>query len=206
MFSKITKKLNLIFSLLMLVSTPTLTLANEKDASNFINDLSYRVIEIVKSNNQPDQDKEIKLNNIFLESVDTKWIGRFAIGKFWRTITSPQQENFLNLYSKYLTGLYVPNFKKYTGNTVTVTSVKSLGTNEYIVSTHLVDSAKTMDIKIDYRLVHKNSNKEHFVIIDVVAEGVSLITTQRAELTSVMENNGFDSLIALLKQKISTQY
>ena len=205
MYKKIIKITKLFYlGLFLLLSS--LSYANEKTAANYINDLSERVIAIVKDNQESDQDKEGKLSETFLMNVDTKWIGRFAIGKFWRTLTAPQQENFLNLYAKYLTGLYVPNFKKYTSNIVNVTGVKNLGNNEYIVATHLVNASKTLDIKIDYRILAKPQGMENFIILDIIAEGVSLIVTQRAELTSVIENNGFDSLINLLRQKISAQY
>ncbi|MEK6734393.1 MAG: ABC transporter substrate-binding protein, partial [Pseudomonadota bacterium] len=81
------------------------------DAANYINDLAERVINIVKKTDLEEKEKESILNEIFIQNVDVKWIGRFAMGKFWRRITPDQQEKFLTIYSDYLTGLYVPNFR-----------------------------------------------------------------------------------------------
>lgn len=178
--------------------------ATPTDAANFVNDLSQRVITAVKRTDITDNEKEAKLNELFLQAVDTKWIGKFSLGRYWRTITPTQQEQFLNLYSKYLTGLYVPNFRKYTGNIVKVTDSKEIRPSEYLVQTELTDASNTMNIKISYRLLQNQKELEKFIIFDVIAEGVSLIATQRAELNSVIEKDTFTGLIQLLSQKITT--
>ena len=176
-------------------------LATPKDAGNFINDLAERVIAIVKKTDTSPKDKEQQLNAIFVQSVDTKWIGKFAMGKYWRNITPHQQSQFLDLYSNYLTGLYVPNFRKYTGNIVKVINASEIRANEYLVQTELTDELNTMNIKINYRLQQKDTNLESFVIFDVIAEGVSLITTQRSEINAAMDNGDFNSLVTLLVKK-----
>ena len=179
--------------------------AAPNEAANFISDLASRVITIVKSPDFTDQEKEKKLNDIFVQSVDTKWIGKFALGRYWRNITSDQQNQYLDLYTQYLLGLYVPNFRKYTGNIVKVVGSKEVGPNEYLVQTTLTDSTNSNNIQINYRLLQDNTGLEKFIIFDIIAEGVSLITTQRAELSSVMSNGDFNALINLLKQKISSR-
>jgi phospholipid transport system substrate-binding protein len=177
--------------------------ANTKDAANFINDLADRVISILKNPQISTKNKEDQLNSIFVKSVDTKWIGKFAMGKYWRSITPTQQEQYLDLYSDYLTGLYVPNFRKYTGNIVKIINVSEVRPKEFLVQTNLTDSLNTMNIKIDYMLIQQDSGIENFVIFDVIAEGVSLITAQRAEVGSVMKDGNFNSLVALLVKKTS---
>lgn len=175
--------------------------ANPNEAASFINDLAQRVITIVKQTSTSEKEVEAQLDAIFLQSVDTKWIGRFSMGKYWRTISPSQQEQFLNLYSEYLTGLYVPNFRKYTGNEVKVLNAVETRPKEFLVQTELTDPLKSVNIKINYRLLQKDSGIENFVIFDVVAEGVSLITAQRAEINSVMESGNYDALMKILRKK-----
>lgn len=176
--------------------------ANQSQAVNFINDLANRSINLIKNQNLSDKEKESQLTDIFLSSVDTKWIGRFAMGRYWRTISPQQQNQYLNLYTKYLVGIYVPNFRSYTGNVVKVIGSKQIGENEYIVQTQLVNPRNTSDIKIDYRIIQQQGY-EKFLIFDIIAEGVSLITTQRAEVNSVMSQGGFKNLIDKLSEKTS---
>lgn len=192
------------FKIAILLGAFSYAQANEKDASHFVSDTANRVIEIVKRTDFNEQLKEDKLNDIFLQVVDTKWIGRFSLGQYWRTINSKEQKEFLDLYTKYLSGMYVPNFKKYTGNVVKVVGSKKLRPNEYLVQTVIVNPTDQRgDIHVNYLLKQDPQLLEKFIIFDIVAEGVSLITTQRAELGSVMANNGFNATIELLKKRTS---
>jgi phospholipid transport system substrate-binding protein len=176
--------------------------ADEKEAANFINDLASRVIGIVKREDLSEATKETKLNEIFFRSVDTKWIGRFSLGRYWRVITPEQQKEFLDVYSKYLAGLYVPNFRKYTGDVIKVTNSKEIRPNEYFVQTLLISGTnKAGNIQINYMIKQDSKGIEKFIIFDIIAEGVSLITTQRAELGSVMADNGFNKMMSLLRKK-----
>lgn len=176
-------------------------LASTKEASAFVNDLAERVIALVKRADLSESEKEIELSDIFIKSVDTKWIAKFSMGRYWRTINSAQQNQFLDVYSNYLTGLYIPNFRKYTSNVVKIVGSSQVRPNEYLVQTILTNELNTMSIKIDYHLMQKNKGIENFVIFDVVAEGVSLITSQRAEISSIMDGGDFNSLIDLLAKK-----
>ncbi len=201
--SKITKFFLILF---LGCSVSFIARADAKEATNFINDLADRVISIAKRSDLDASIKEAKLNEIFFKAVDTRWIGKFSLGQYWRTITPEQQEEFLNLYSKYLAGMYVPNFRKYTGNVVKVINSKEVRPNEYFVQTVIINSGgnEAGNIQVNYMMRQNPKGLESFVIFDVIAEGVSLITTQRAELGSVMANNGFDATIDLLKRKTSS--
>lgn len=194
--------LRLLLTIFICFSITSVARADEKEAANFINDLANRVIAIVKREDLSEDAKEAKLNSIFFKSVDTKWIGRFSLGRYWRVITPEQQKEFLGVYSRYLAGLYVPNFRKYTGNVIKVTNSKEVRTNEYLVQTVLISGAnKAGNIQINYMIKQDPKGIEKFIIFDVIAEGVSLITTQRAELSSVMSDNGFNKMMALLRKK-----
>ena len=190
-----------IASIILLLFISNVTYATSQEASSFVSDLANRVINVLKEENSSAKSKEIRLNDLFLTAVDTQWIAKFAMGRYWRSITPAQQETYTNMFSQYLVNIYVPNFKKYTGNIIKVTGVTKTNKNGYIVHTQLTDTLHTINIKIDYNLVQKENEIEQFVIFDIIAEGVSLITTQRAEINSIMSSRGFNSLIKLLKQK-----
>jgi phospholipid transport system substrate-binding protein len=189
-----------LISILFACCLSTSAFANTKEVADFINDLSHKVIDIIEQNIS-ESEKEAMLGGVFISHVDTPWIGKFAMGKYWRTVPKDQQKAFLNLYSNYLTELYVPNFRKYTGNVIKIINSKEVRPKEYLVETTLTDKTNSLNIKLDFRLIEKNQGK--FFIYDIIAEGVSLITTQRSELNSIMAKEDFNSLIRLLVQKTS---
>lgn len=182
-------------------------IASEQEAMNFVNDLASRAINITKNTSLSDADKEKKLTDIFLKAVDTQFIAKFALGKYFRPLTEAQKKEYISLYSQYLINMYVPNFRKYTGNVVKVLNAKEVRTNDYVVQTELGGGTSEQNIQINYMMRQDPKGIEKFVIYDIVAEGVSLITTQRDEIGGVMiDNNGdYSKLIYLLKQKIGDE-
>lgn len=197
-----------VFSFLVLsISSANIAKASEQDAMNFVNDLAARAIDIAKSTTLTDKEKENKLTNLFMEAVDTKFIAKFALGKYWRPLSPDQQKAYLDLYSKYLIDMYVPNFRKYTGNVIKVLNAKEVRENEYFVQTELGSGSSENNIQINYLMRKDPKGIEKFIVFDIVAEGVSLITTQRDEISSIMtDNNGdFNNLMNLLSQKIGHQ-
>lgn len=174
--------------------------ANSKDVKLFVNEVSTKVITLMKENIS-DEEKEKKLTSVFKQVIDTDWIGKFAIGKHWRSATPEQQKEYLELFSKYLLDMYVPNFKKYTNQQVKINNVTETTTNEYLVQTEMIDPTSKNSIRIDYRITKKSTNYKDYVIFDIIAEGVSLISTQRAEFSSIIAKSGFNALLATLKKK-----
>ena len=56
-----------------------------------------------------------------------------------------------------------------------------------MVSSTLLSTEKTPEVKIDWRVITKNIEKP--LIIDVIIEGVSLAKVQREEFNSIIQNN-----------------
>lgn len=174
--------------------------ASPEQARDFVSRLGDETIKIVTSDASTNEDKLQKLSELFNKSVDTKWIGRFVMGRYWRQANEEQQKEYLTYYAKYLTNSYVPRFREYNNQELVITDFyqEKGEENEYWVSTK-IHSQDEADIKVDYRII-KNAAGD-YQIIDVVAEGISLITTQRSEFGSILSRKGVDFLIEKLKAK-----
>jgi phospholipid transport system substrate-binding protein len=55
-------------------------------------------------------------------------------------------------------------------------------------------------LQVDWRLRAQDDGR--LVVIDVIVAGVSLIVTQRSEFSTVIERQGFDGLLAELRQRV----
>lgn len=164
----------------------------------FVESLSSDVIKITANDKLSFSQKEIDLTNIFKSRVDTDWMGKFALGRNWRSIKEDQQKEYLSAYQSYLINTYVPKFKAYKNQQVIIVGTTPLKRDgESLVETK-VSSAGEPDISLTYRV---RKDDACFVIRDIVAEGVSLINTQRQDFSSTYRNKGFDKLVALLKSK-----
>ncbi len=191
--------LRLLISVLFITLSINSSYAAEDDAKKFVSTLGDKVLEIVKSKNS-NKDKEQSLIDIFNGNVDTEWMGKFVLGKYNKTAPQDKMEKYKSLYNEYVMGSYIPRFRDYTGEKFRVTGARKERDSIYIVTTEIIRPNAQAPVKVDYRLIEKDS----FKIVDIVVEGVSLITTQRSEFGSIISNSGFNSLLAKMEQKIKT--
>jgi phospholipid transport system substrate-binding protein len=172
-------------------------------ATNYISDLAHNIASLLSKKDLNPETKDQQLKEIFLTNVDTKWIARFVMGKHWRSLSASQQEEYQNLFSKFLIANYIPYFKNYNTDKVKILSSKEIGAEEYIVNSEISVAESNNPVRLDYRIIRKPDTKQ-FVIFDVVVEGVSLIATQRSEIDSVMSSSSFDKVLNLIKQKTAS--
>lgn len=190
-----------IFTVLLFVFSITSyhqnALASPTDAQHFIEKISSSALSIITSNENISK-KEQKLTNLFINSVDTKWIARFAMGKYWNESTEVQRNKYTEIYRKFILRGYIPKFKEYNNQKIKIIKAYTTDDNEYTVETKIIDKDGTT-INIDYKI--KKHENGAYMIFDVIAEGVSLITTQRSDFASVLSRDGIDALIARLSAK-----
>ncbi|NDF11290.1 MAG: ABC transporter substrate-binding protein [Proteobacteria bacterium] len=167
-------------------------------ARNFVQSLSNEVIGVIESKSS-DSAKSDKLKEIFLRSVDTDWMSRFVMGANYRALKDGQKQEYTNLYKDFLVYSYVPRFKEYTGEKLKIINIREDKNNEFFVQTELVRSSDKPAVRVDYRLRQKDGS---YKLIDIIGEGVSLITTQRSDFAGVISRQGSDAFIKMLTERV----
>jgi phospholipid transport system substrate-binding protein len=167
-----------------------------KQAESFVAEVADKAVNIIQSS-QSESEKFSELSQLFLKNVDTVWMARFALGSSWRRLTETQKSEYTKLYQDFLIKTYVPNFKKYNSDKINITGGEAIGNGQFKVST-VINSANDHHINVIY-MIHYQDNTPQ--IFDIIVEGVSLITTQRAEFTSIIQQNGFQALVSELQSK-----
>ncbi|MCH2038209.1 MAG: ABC transporter substrate-binding protein [Rickettsiales bacterium] len=188
-----------VFSFIIIALASNVYASDTDKARSFIRSISDNTLKVIENPAFDNNEKEKELAKLFSEAVDTEWIGRFVLGKYWRAATEEQREQYTKLYQKFLIGSYVPRFKEYTNERISILKVVEKETDEFLVKTEIV-RPKEPAIKVDY-LVRKKDSR--LIIYDVIAEGISLITTQRSEFGSVISRKGLSYLIDRLEIRVA---
>jgi phospholipid transport system substrate-binding protein len=193
----------LALSLLMLISAQAATAAapktNAEKAGAYIESLGHKALDILTKKTVSKEIKQQTLENIFKDNVDFPWVGRFVMGRFWRTATPEQQTRYIAAYQTFLIKHYASRFTEYTSGSFKITGSNEGEPNEYTVNMQIVaNDASEPPIVIDYKV---RKEKASFKVFDIIVEGVSLITTQRSEFASVLNSKGVDGLTAMLESK-----
>ena len=177
-----------------------LILQSESQAANpsdFVQSAVNRASEILKQNISKDE-KMDKIELIAEEVVDIKGIAYYSLGSHRKSLSTEKKGEYFIVFKKYFLKSFSSRLAQYSDPKIKVESQKKLNDKYTIVSSTLLATEKTPEVKLDWRIVTKNTDKP--LIIDVVIEGVSLARVQREEFNSIIQNSNIDGLIKNLNE------
>jgi len=186
--------------LLAIFSAPSFaaTTSAEDEVKKFINNVGNQVISIAAEKNIPESRVLTKIVSLVERSIDLEWIARFVLAKNYKTATPQEIERFTKLYRDFMINTYGVKFKNYNGRKFDVQSVTQQG-GFYLAKAEFLPLNSNTPISIDFR-VKERAGK--LVIVDFIAEGVSLIETQRSEFNSAISQDGMDEFLDSLEQRV----
>ena len=172
--------------------------SQEEQALSFIASVTDEGLSFLSDTSLSENQKQKQFARFLNKNFDLKAIGRFALGRYWRTATPQQQREYTQLFKTMLIDVYSSRFSEYSGQSVTVIKSQARGKNDVIVNSKITGD-NGPEIKLDWRVRNKNGRLK---IIDVMVEGVSMAVTQRSDFASVIQRGGGDInvLLAHLEQ------
>ena len=173
--------------------------ATAQDARAFIGTLGTEAIQVLGPSVSAAQ-RLARFRELFRNDFDVPGIGQFVLGRYWRTATPQEQQEFLALFQEYIVRAYSTRLGEYGGEPFRVTGSRPNGV-ETVVSSEII-RANGNRIAVDWYLIDRGGSHK---ITDVYVGGVSMKVTQRDEFSSIIQRNGgqVGALIAQLRQKLA---
>ncbi len=172
--------------------------ADKNEASAFTDTLGHHALTIIADKALSKEDKRSRLEALFEKNVDINWIGKFVLGRNWRDATDEQKRQYITNYKTFIIRHYTSNLSEFTNADFKVTKVTPEERGGNIVTMH-IRRPKAEDTIVDYLIRRKEG--DGLKVYDIVVEGVSMITTQRSEFSSVVSQKGLDYLIRKLAER-----
>jgi phospholipid transport system substrate-binding protein len=172
------------------------------DPAGFIQELGDQAIKIIADKSLNQGTRREQFGKLFTASFDVPAIGRFVLGRYWRTATPQQQTDYLKLFGAYVVSVYSERFANYSGEKFKVLGSRKEDDSASTVSSEIERPNGGPPIHIDWRVV---KGAEGFKITDVIVENLSMAVTQRSEFASIIDRGGgnIDGLLDLLRKKVS---
>jgi len=136
------------------------------------------------------EDKMLELQKIAKDTVDIRGIGFYTLGSIRKKLNDDQKKNYEDLFEKYFLKSFSSRLAEYTNPEINVLGKEILSENYTIVNSVLKGTSERPEIKIDWRIYTKISDKP--LIRDLIIEGLSLARTQKEEFSSVLQSNNND--------------
>ncbi len=179
------------------VASAAYATAQTGTASQFIHQLGNQAITTLQTPGITLEEREARFRGILRQGFDLPFIGRFVLGRYWKQTAPEVREDYLNLFSEYLLQIYSARLGGYAGETLSVLAERPAGAKDVVVSTR-IDRPSGPPIAAEWRV---RATDNRLRIIDVSVEGVSMVVTQRSEFASVIQRNGVEGLIEVLRAR-----
>jgi phospholipid transport system substrate-binding protein len=135
-----------------------------------------------------------------LPYVQIKYAGALVLGRYYQQATPAQREAYFAAFSEYLQQAYGQALAMYNGQSYTVQPEQSYADKDIIaIRVTITDPNGRPPVRLDFQW-RKNSRTGEWQAYDMIAEGVSMISTKQNEWADILRQKGIDGLTARLKQ------
>ena len=193
---------------LFMQSTQQATSAEPKveAARDMIEKMGHEFLEVLGPDGMGDEHQLDKLVGLLQEAINLDTTGRLILAKNWRTASDEQREAYLDLFKPYALDTLASKIRTSTAETsleqFEIVRGEPIGKDDVMISTDLFWPGYP-PYRLDWLL--RSRDDGHLQAIDVLVEGVSMVVTQRAEFSSVIERQGFDGLLAQMRDQVKRQ-
>jgi phospholipid transport system substrate-binding protein len=189
------KSILLAFALLAAVAAPAA--AATESPEQFVERTSNDVLGILRDQGMSHDAKIAKLEVMLDQRSDFETISKLVLAVHYRSFSDAQKKEFQTLLHRYLTTTYGHQIDNYANETVSVTGGRAEARGDYTVQTKIKRTTGA-DLLVEYRL---RKVGEEWRVIDVIGEGISLVSNLRSQFGEILNAGGPDKLIKVLREK-----
>jgi phospholipid transport system substrate-binding protein len=173
----------------------------ENGAKAFIESLAKQAVDSLADPKIPRPERIVRFRRMFNDSFAVEAIGRWILGRHWRTATEAERSEYLGLFEDLMVVSYVDRFAEYAGEALKVNRSITENENTVTIFSEIVRPNGGPAVRVDWRV---GRNKQAaYKIVDVLVEGTSMSNTMRSDFTSVLNQKGgqMSGLIEVLREK-----
>jgi len=162
-----------------------------------IDDAASQIVAVLARTEEPAEQRVSEIEEIAHEIFDFTTMSKLVLARNWRTLDKPKRAEFVREFKTHLSRTYGTRLDRFDDVDVEVYGSQVEVRNDVTVKTRIV-GGQFDGAEISYRL---RNRKDAWKIIDVVIEGVSLVSNYRTQFASVLNGGTIDDLITKLKDK-----
>ena len=196
----------LIFAALaggLLLAAPVRAAAQDLNgAKDFVSNLANQTIDTMRAKGVPESQRVEQFRRLFVASVDMPVIGKLVLARHWRSATPQQRQDFLKLFEDVVVLTWSRRFEDAANDVkLDVTDAKPDVDGGVLVDSRILRD-KQDPVPLIWRLRPVDSG---YHVVDLVAEGTSMVFTYREEYASVINQHGgnVEGLIDALKNLVA---
>lgn len=121
-----------------------------------------------------------------------------AVGRPWFKFTPQQQKDLSASFQELLEKTYISKFEGYNGEKFDYQKEMAQGNLAFVQSQVQANDGKLL--AVNFRLIQKDG---HWLIYDVIGEGISIMEIYRSQFAQELQNGTPDSLIGKVRDRVA---
>ncbi|MBB4264773.1 MlaC/ttg2D family ABC transporter substrate-binding protein [Roseospira visakhapatnamensis] len=190
-----------LVALSLLVAAPmgarAADLPNEPAA--FIQAVASHAIDNILTPDISQKERIGRFETLLDEAFDLEAVGRFVVGRAWRTASEEERTEFLRLFKEFNVYNWGSRFDEYGGQQLHVRNVVPDGDKGHFIETE-IGAKEGNPFVVTWRVRQRAGGLR---IVDLSVEGIWMSQTWRSEYASVLKKEGtVAGLNAVLEQRL----
>jgi phospholipid transport system substrate-binding protein len=128
---------------------------------------------------------------------DYEEMAKRALGAQWGKLGEGERQEFVDLFTEFLTATYVDKMHSYSGEEVKFLNERIEGDYAEVKSVMI---GKKTETPLDYRLFMKAGDWKAY---DVVVDGTSLVRNYREQFAAILRSSSYEHLVQMLRDKVA---
>jgi phospholipid transport system substrate-binding protein len=192
------KALGAFLFLVLVYSAP----AQAATPEDFVKNMGDQAFTSLSEPGLTPEERTKRFRDLLNQAFDLPRIARFTLGRYWRTATDEEQQEFVKLFEEFVIQTYARRFQDMSGKKLNVLNAREISAAQALVLSEIQIPGKP-SVKINWRI---RSKEDVHKIVDVMVEGISMSVTQRDEFAAVIRQTGgkVGGLIEALRRKTSS--
>lgn len=171
--------------------------AAQDGAVAFLDGLKTEVMTEVAAPRLTDSERHRNFRAILQRVFSMDEICQMVLGRYGRNATAEERQEFRQLFEDMLVLTWTQRFRDYTGQGIRFGAVAVA--NEDVLVQSEVEGADHQALSVEWRLRGDGGN---YRLLDIKAEGASMVLTYRSEYQSILRNGGIALLNGQLRKRI----
>jgi phospholipid transport system substrate-binding protein len=171
--------------------------AGSSGPSVVIRETADAVVAVLNDGALDSAQRRQRIEDIAYERFDFDTISRLVLGRNWKALSPPQQEEFQREFRSLLSESYGRRIDRYEQEQVKIVGERSEQRGDVTVQTKIV-GGQANDLQVDYRLRQRDGV---WLVIDVVVEGASLLSNYRSQFAEVWSQGGAEGLLKRMRER-----
>jgi phospholipid transport system substrate-binding protein len=162
-----------------------------------IEETTNRIVLILSQKDVSEETKIQQIEEVAYDVFDFTTMSKLVLARRWRKLSRDQKGEFVREFKRSLSATYGTRLRRYDQEEVEIYGTQIEPRDDVSVRTRIV-GGQYAGAKLSYRLRKRN---DRWRIIDVVIEGVSLVSNYRSQFSEILNRGTIEDLLGKLRDK-----